>query len=84
MSCPFCMTAIPEGATVCRGCGAYEQLVASGWIGVLMLLLDLAIFIGSMLMVDNPLVGVIGFVVCILLITLGPRPFRGKLWLHNR
>lgn len=50
--CPFCMTPIPQGAVVCRGCGANKG-INQGWMPAILL-------VGAFYLFWGPFVGLVG------------------------
>ncbi len=85
--CPFCRTAVPDGAVVCTGCGAMEGYVSPGrtrerhirWIAAAVLFwLSLPVFFGARSM--N--VGVwISILLAIVFLLIGWRQLqRGPKW----
>jgi len=60
-NCPFCMTMINEGATVCASCGATKTMTNPAWVGLTVILILPAASVAVGVFANSFWVGLIAF-----------------------
>jgi len=89
MKCPHCRNDMPEGATVCGHCGAYEAKVAPSWgMPVIFIGVFATFAIGTAVAIhrESFLIGLVGFALAAFVVpaVLSKILPKRTTWLHNR